>query len=486
MTTSEDVTKYVMWLLRVLLPCLVFVISFRPRFLESRLAFLTSLIWVPGPRYSRADLMRYRRAVQGSAAPEQLKTLSMRVDEAAVARAAEAPEKSNTASPQRPKGGRSKAVKPAEEEAPSDPLEAFAPAAKSRQAAKIAASPEALRPTSTKELVALKEDLVQAAREQKMYMESLVNFVAFSQRNQPAFLCKGPPPPPPPRLCGQASSSDARANREAQMVLRGALRLRSCGAQVSRALHEQFSCMALQIWKETYALMVEACMEASDLNGATDFLIKMEADGHEPSSQLLDKVMGLYLQIRKQTLCSKEGDEASAAQKANGAAPPAAAWSPMPLMGYQQLGPHGTAAGQMMPQHPMHGQLSGHHMMPAVDMLRTPAAQGAAQRAAQGLLGVTPSAAAEFPAFSVPEEFRTVKRHSDGGKTDQNGVSANAAVFVPKHADAVPVAPPRDSTTNQEQNHEMTEDADSTGWKIAGSTSRAGKIKAAHPWRTEQ
>merc|ERR1719199_982683 len=42
--------------------------------------------------------------------------------------------------------------------------------------------------------------------------------------------------------------------------------------------------------------MIEACINANDLKGASDFLMKMEAAGHSPELDLLDKVMDLYSQ----------------------------------------------------------------------------------------------------------------------------------------------------------------------------------------------
>jgi len=121
-------------------------------------------------------------------------------------------------------------------------------------------------------------------------------------------------PPPPPRkesvakpqlsvLGGslQAESDEnsaeaAEANAEAQLVLRGIVnqKLGLRCSDVAKDLYKQLVGSQIHVAESTFSLVIEACINASDLKGASDILLKMEAAGHCPDSDLLDKVMDLY------------------------------------------------------------------------------------------------------------------------------------------------------------------------------------------------
>ena len=131
-----------------------------------------------------------------------------------------------------------------------------------------------------------------------------MNFVAFpGQRQQACFLPEGgAPPPPPPRPRQPAAPSreasaaaEERANAEAQLVLRGALHLAPPQAQVARRLYAQLEDAGVTAAPATLELMVDASVSAKDLQGASDFLIKLENAGIAPGNELLDRVMELYL-----------------------------------------------------------------------------------------------------------------------------------------------------------------------------------------------
>jgi len=177
------------------------------------------------------------------------------------------------------------------------------------------------------------EEHVTDASEEKMHLESLVNFVAFSKREQqrvflPDAECAPPPPPKPPtkptsalnEKGAGASAAAPQANAEAQMVLRGAMKAGSRGAAVARSLHTQLTDNGIDISPVTFELMVEASVQATELQCASDFLMRMEAAGHTPSNELLDRVMELYLQRKRDGTAKGETEALEASKFARSAA----------------------------------------------------------------------------------------------------------------------------------------------------------------------
>merc|ERR1719361_1345223 len=79
------------------------------------------------------------------------------------------------------------------------------------------------------------------------------------------------------------------------MVLRGALRVPSRGTAVAQGLFVQLTDLAVGISPLTFELMVEVCIEANNLQDASEFLMRMESSGHAPGNDILDRVMELYL-----------------------------------------------------------------------------------------------------------------------------------------------------------------------------------------------
>mmetsp|Transcript_49005 Transcript_49005/g.138469 ORF Transcript_49005/g.138469 Transcript_49005/m.138469 type:complete len:207 (-) Transcript_49005:105-725(-) len=133
------------------------------------------------------------------------------------------------------------------------------------------------------------------------------------QSEQPALgaragldILRAPPPPPPPPALPSAKALEvntteaAKANQEAQMVLRGILNptLEIQCPDIAHDLHKQLARSHIHVLEKTYCLMVETCIASGDLRGASDFLMKMEAAGHCADSSLLDKVMDLYTESR--------------------------------------------------------------------------------------------------------------------------------------------------------------------------------------------
>eukprot|EP00450_Noctiluca_scintillans_P038337 CAMPEP_0194480360 /NCGR_PEP_ID=MMETSP0253-20130528/3182_1 /TAXON_ID=2966 /ORGANISM="Noctiluca scintillans" /LENGTH=428 /DNA_ID=CAMNT_0039319729 /DNA_START=35 /DNA_END=1321 /DNA_ORIENTATION=+ len=254
----------------------------------------------------------------------------------------------------------------------------------------------------------------QAEAERKMQMESLVNFVAFQRREpQRVFLPQVAPPSPPRVLVNadaKASATVVRANLEAQVVLKGAMRLVSCGASVARGLHAQFTAQNIDITQRTFGLMVEAGVHAHDLPAASDFLMKMETAGHTPGDELLDKVMELFLfnKSNSKTVQAKKAEEPATSDTAQH---PSAGVPSVQVDGGQEAREHVHA--------------------PELGPSRDCGEVADSQRRA-----LTP----RLPAFSIPDEFAT-GRHQDvvgevpalpaGAVSRGTTLSADAPEFVP-------------------------------------------------------
>jgi len=166
-------------------------------------------------------------------------------------------------------------------------------------------------------MTAKDEYIIQPIVQDKMNMEALVNYVAFSgTRQQRIFLVNGydapPPPPPPPKLedsgSPAASTVADKASFDMHLVLRGAASLRR--SPITKHIYDQLT-EARTIEKNdvTYELMIEACLLAEDLKGASDFLMQMESAGFLPRPSLLDKVMELYAKQKQKPVSKAEASE---------------------------------------------------------------------------------------------------------------------------------------------------------------------------------
>lgn len=148
----------------------------------------------------------------------------------------------------------------------------------------------------------------------QMNVEAMVNFVAFSRRDQQrVFLPETEAPPPPPRRRPQEPPPEVpiaaveRANAEAQMVLRGLQRVGSRRSAVACALCSQLTDRGITISATTFETVIQVCVQAKDLQAASDNLMKMEAAGKIPSNELIDHVMDLYLERKQEGETSKDG-----------------------------------------------------------------------------------------------------------------------------------------------------------------------------------
>eukprot|EP00425_Heterocapsa_triquetra_P046581 CAMPEP_0195087668 /NCGR_PEP_ID=MMETSP0448-20130528/27449_1 /TAXON_ID=66468 /ORGANISM="Heterocapsa triquestra, Strain CCMP 448" /LENGTH=315 /DNA_ID=CAMNT_0040121261 /DNA_START=24 /DNA_END=971 /DNA_ORIENTATION=+ len=168
---------------------------------------------------------------------------------------------------------------------------------------------------SVEKAVAAPSKLVLSERERAQH-EALLNFAAFSHRDEPqrVFLCDGPPPPPPRKaLPADVDAAEAKANADAQVVLKGAInpKLGIKSADVTRNLMRQFADAGVIPSEATYSLMVETCVATADLQGASDLLMRMESAGYCADGELLERVMGLYAKVRESSPVDNDSTTAS-------------------------------------------------------------------------------------------------------------------------------------------------------------------------------
>merc|ERR1719174_3289524 len=134
------------------------------------------------------------------------------------------------------------------------------------------------------------------------HLESLMNYMAFNRKNHRIFHPKEVPPPPsspPPPLGGEkpALEFQSKANLDAQMVLRGAIAFGKY--EVTHDIVDSLLGAKVTPSFDTFLLMVESMIAANDLPQASEYLMKMEQEGHSPDAMLLDRVMDLYADYKQ-------------------------------------------------------------------------------------------------------------------------------------------------------------------------------------------
>jgi len=342
------------WTLRILLPIILFCIYFKVQSPKDD--------QIPGPTgqvYSRRELMEQRKTVGLDwDAPEGIDGITLKDPTQAPALFASAPR--SAARPAHGAGGRRGDGERGGGRERGDRRERRGPGAGAGVAERRPA------PEKAEDEATLAE---KRAAQEKMHLESLLNFVAFNPSYQQRFFLPDeevqPPPPPKKRprgapapligsslesgiLCSAniAVSGEAteKANSEAQMVLAGAIKFKR--SDVARSLHSQLADAQVEISEKTYALMIEASVLARDLRSASDFLMKMESSGFCPDSKLLDKVMDLYSlqksareQEKRQAAAAQKQQVAPLQQQCSMEAPVAPTKTPMEAL-ESVLGPH--------------------------------------------------------------------------------------------------------------------------------------------------
>lgn len=462
----EDTIQVLVLILRTILPCILFWISFGPKI---------TLPWHSEyRRHSRETLLRQRDVVTsaGAGVPNVLATLLLATEETAPAlfqeqkKATEKAEKKAERDRERDRerkggggGGRER-----ERERPSRDR------GKDRRKPPPPVAGE--QPAPPPEV-----DAGRSEREERTHLESLVNFVAFNRREQqrtflPKEDCAPPPPPPPPprkapeggdgppQADGERREEDERANAEAQMVLRGALRVASRAAAVAQALYGQLTDLSIKIDPGTFELMVEGCIEANNLQAASDFLMRMESSGHVPGNELLDRLMELYLRHKRSE--EQKADEPEPPPPEAAPAVPAAEsqWTArtedMDLTSFNHAVDDGLGlcAVQEQPMYPAWGGAAGmaadgslagaaaHPLHPWGAVAADGGVQGVQavlgrHGYVEGALGLrqrrttgsqkASSSSSSFPAFAVPDEFRTKGEAEKQGEAAQDSEASPQA-----------------------------------------------------------
>jgi len=262
-----DLTTLLIWGLRIVLPILFFAIYFRlqaPK--EPKYTGPTTNV------HSRDKLVFLRDAVKGSPAPDSMKNISL---------------KDQTQAPHLFAGG-GRGPRP------------------ERGNRRVPADGEQRVPKEKREKKEKKEEPTvedKTLSDEKMHLESLLNYVAFNRMEQRGFLAADGEEPPAPANTkvdddakansGAISGDNAeKANDEAQMVLKGAII--AGRADVAKHLYEKLIEAHVEISETTFELLIDVHLSAKDLKGASDFLMKLETAGFSPNSELLDKVLELY------------------------------------------------------------------------------------------------------------------------------------------------------------------------------------------------
>eukprot|EP00928_Gymnodinium_smaydae_P098308 TRINITY_DN9116_c0_g1_i1.p2 TRINITY_DN9116_c0_g1~~TRINITY_DN9116_c0_g1_i1.p2 ORF type:complete len:415 (+),score=87.82 TRINITY_DN9116_c0_g1_i1:189-1433(+) len=307
MTGDPSIASYAIWLIRIVLPILLFFFWYRTQAKGED----------SETQYDRSELLGARQAGAGQGGPpEALKTLKL-YDEAQLQKAGFGTSARGGGArrdgAERGKGGgkRGKGEGKGGEGRGGDKGEGSArdggafrhDDSMGSQASNVPSVP----PPAPVDENALN-------REENMHFESLLNFVAFSHKKRPprVFLVdkENPPPPPPgPRPGTEAFNNGsgaggtggdiqdaAKANAEAQMVLKGLVnpKVGLKASNLAKDLYAQLQDANVAPSEATFTLIVEACANDNDLKAASDFLMTMEAGGFCPGSDLLDKVMDLY------------------------------------------------------------------------------------------------------------------------------------------------------------------------------------------------
>lgn len=258
-------TTLFIWAVRIALPLVFFLLWWRqPK----------EHAWVDtGPqtgRHGRSALLQVRGAVKACAAPSALATIKLVEDTS------------------RPAGGSGAPRAPIRRERGE------------RGARERRAPASGKREKVTKAITGLEDPNL--TDEDRKHLESLLNYVAFNRKQQEEKALGGSSSPSSPvrTTVAEPATAAAKANQEAQSVLKGSVnqQLGETSAVVAKDLFKKLSGDGIAVEESTFSMMIQACLYAGDLKGASDFLMQMETAGMCPDSSVLDQVMGLYTQYK--------------------------------------------------------------------------------------------------------------------------------------------------------------------------------------------
>ena len=361
MELPQDLQAWIVLIARIALPIFILFVAFGPKID----AWLSS--W--GPYYTKDEMLSHWKVTKKCVKPDELNGLNLVTAETAplLFQKPEVPERT------------SRQKKKSEKVDRAEKAERYEKADKASEKPTLERSENDL--ATEKPNMSVQESLEPAVEtndssKQQMHFESLINFMAFN-RQQPQRVFLPVADPPVPRKKGSQvptiTGKDARkANSEAQMVLRGALELEvekpnPLLSGVAKSLCDQLTSASVEIQSETFALMVKACIKVLDLPACSDFLCRIEAAGQVLDNSLMDHVMELYWDQKRQ--------DTEARTEMQG----------------QEVPPMATA-GFQLPGLP----ISGYSMDPQAEPFQHGMAWGMNRE----------EPPLNLPAFSVPEEFK--------------------------------------------------------------------------------
>eukprot|EP00927_Polykrikos_kofoidii_P036477 TRINITY_DN30802_c0_g1_i1.p1 TRINITY_DN30802_c0_g1~~TRINITY_DN30802_c0_g1_i1.p1 ORF type:complete len:386 (+),score=63.72 TRINITY_DN30802_c0_g1_i1:99-1160(+) len=321
MFDEQRVAMYIIWLVRVLLPIVLFFFWYRSQANGSGDG---------GPSYNREEMLMVRKLCEEHHGPSSLGNMKL-MEETDLQKLGFGFAHRNSGNSRRESGGGGKGGWKRGEKGGHKGSSEGRSGGATRDIANDTRNQAALSSPPTDDQMLSEED--------RMHLESLLNFVAYSHKERPqrVFLPdkeRPPPPPlpqkklPPSTSANGASDADSagalKANAEAQMVLKGVVnpKFKLQCPKIAHDLYTQLQESNVSASKETFSLMVEAFINASDLKSASDFLMLMETAGFCPGNNLLDKVMALYSETRAKD-ASKSPVQEDDPQKGDGAMPAA-------------------------------------------------------------------------------------------------------------------------------------------------------------------
>lgn len=243
---SESTSTLIVWLVRALLPFLLFIIWYATQPPE------------PKQTYHRGQLLAARQVAGG--APPELGTLQVkRLEEPKPARRSKDERKNSERTP------------PSEtQKAPASPAVQEHPKSEEKEGSDVM------------------EDL-----------QGVLSFIAFKERQQRVFL-PVTHPPPPRRKSNQVDvprdpTRDARQNAAAQRLLKAMLQPTTLDLDVSKVIKALTEKLAeVEVSKETYVSFLKLCLESRNLREVGRFYGEMEAKGLELEEEITDQVIALY------------------------------------------------------------------------------------------------------------------------------------------------------------------------------------------------
>eukprot|EP00929_Paragymnodinium_shiwhaense_P006935 TRINITY_DN110894_c0_g1_i1.p1 TRINITY_DN110894_c0_g1~~TRINITY_DN110894_c0_g1_i1.p1 ORF type:complete len:465 (+),score=114.78 TRINITY_DN110894_c0_g1_i1:133-1527(+) len=292
-----ELSTALIWGLRIILPIVLFCIYFKLQDTSTSESKAAAQAGPSGNQISRSRLLALRAPAEGTSAPPVVKGIRLVGAEEAPHLFVDGRRKRRDQAGDAERGDR-KERRDKRERGGKRPDRVERSNSDGAGVVEMTAPPPVVQPEVEVEVKPSLPEL--SPEEEKMHLESLINYMALQKKAQegPQQSANAAEPAPeepssPPQDAAAPDASSAEvANAEAQTVLIGAIKYKR--VDVARKLFEQLTSKKVTIDGKTFDLMIESCLAAGDLPTVSDLLQKMEESGHAPSSEVLDKAMKLY------------------------------------------------------------------------------------------------------------------------------------------------------------------------------------------------